>query len=95
MPPFNGDVYKYIKANLKYPQIAFENGIEGKSMVEFTVNEDGTIDKNSIKTLKNLGWGLDEEAVRIVTNMSVWEPGKLNGKNVKVRMVLPIVFKLP
>lgn len=96
MPRFNGDINEYLKKNILYPPMAKENNIEGRVLVQFIVDKDGTIEKNSISFVgRNLGWGLPEEAIRVVSNMPPWIPGKQNGKNVKVKFILPVVFMLP
>jgi protein TonB len=67
-------------------------GIEGKVYVQFVVDKDGTL--TDIKALKGIGAGCDEEAVRVIGGSPKWKPGKQRGRPVKVRMVLPIIFKL-
>jgi protein TonB len=84
---------EYIKDNIKYPASAMENGIEGKVVIQFIVNENGGISGTTVLT-KPLGYGIEEEAIRVVNNMPVWIPGKVNGKKVKTYRQLPIVFAL-
>lgn len=85
--------YQYIAENLKYPKFATFNGISGKVYVQFIVDSKG--DVKDILILKGIGGGCDEEALRIVEESPIkWEPGKQRGVPVKVRMVLPITFKL-
>ena len=83
--------YESLRKLMKYPQIAQQRDIEGKVFVEFIVNEQGEI--SNLKLLKGIGGGCDEEAVRVL-KLIKWKPGKQRGKPVKVRMVLPINFKL-
>ncbi len=84
---------KYLSKNLKYPKSAKDAGNEGKVIVEFIVNEDGSI--GATKVVKALeDESLNEEALRVVSEMPVWEPGMQNGENVKVAFTLPIQFKL-
>ena len=66
--------------------------IEGKVYVQFVVDKDGTL--TDVKALKGIGAGCDEEAVRVIQEAPKWKPGKQRGRPVKVRMVLPIIFKL-
>ena len=67
-------------------------GVEGKVFVEFVVNRDGSI--VDVKSIKGIGAGCDEEAVRIVQSAPAWKPGKQRGKPVRQKMVIPITFKL-
>ena len=84
--------YDYIKTHLKYPAQARRMGIEGRVFVEFVVDAEGAI--TEVKAVKGIGAGCDMEAVRVLQNAAAWNPGRLNGKPVKVRMVLPITYKL-
>jgi periplasmic protein TonB len=83
----------YINNNVEYQQPAIDNNTEGTVDVQFVVDENGkVIDAKRIG--KELGGGLDEEAVRVISNMPKWTPGKVKGKNVKTRLVLPITYKI-
>jgi len=84
--------YKYIGEKIKYPAQARRIGIEGKVFVEFVVNKDGGL--TDIKTIKGIGGGCDEEAVRILESAPPWNPGKQRGKPVRQRYTLQITFKL-
>ncbi|MCZ6899438.1 MAG: energy transducer TonB [Bacteroidetes bacterium] len=84
--------YKYIGKKLKYPPQARRMGIEGKVFVQFVVDKDGSI--TDVKAVKGIGAGCDEEAVRVIGSAPKWKPGKQRGRAVKVRMILPITFKL-
>ncbi len=84
--------YDYIKQNLKYPEQARKLGIEGKVFVEIIVGPDGKL--TYVKAIKGIGAGCDEEAVRVISNSSAWQPGLQDGKAVSVRLFLPISFKL-
>lgn len=84
--------FKYVQNELKYPKQARKMGVEGKVFVQFIVNEFGKI--TDVKAIKGIGAGCDEEAVRVVKDAAQWEPGKQKGQAVKVRMVLPITYKL-
>ena len=85
--------YKYITQNLKYPSDARKAGIEGKVFLQFVVTEDGKL--TDAKILKGLSPELDQEALRVINNYKgLWKPGKMRDKAIKVRMSMPIVFKL-
>lgn len=88
MPAFMQYLYK----NIKYPDQARRLGVEGKVFVEFVVDKDGSL--TDIKVMKGIGAGCDEEAVRVLKNAPKWNPGKQRGRPVKVKMVLPIQFRL-
>jgi len=93
MPEFNGDVSAWLNSNLRYPDAARESGTEGRVIVEFVVNEDGSI--SQAKTVRGSGSSaLDNEAIRVVGKMPRWKPGKQQGTAVKVYFSLPITFKL-
>lgn len=98
MPEFpggQGDLFKFLASNTKYPSMAKENGIEGTVYVGFVVMEDGSISKVHIKRgLSGGGAGIDEEALRVVKLMPKWKPGMQRGKNVRVAYTLPFKFKL-
>lgn len=84
--------YKYVSEKIKYPAQARRMGVEGRVFVEFVIDKDGSI--TDVKSVKGIGAGCDEEAVRILREAPKWTPGKQRGKPVKQRMVLPIIFKL-
>lgn len=84
--------YKYVGKNINYPAQARRMGVEGKVYVQFVVDKDGTL--NEVQAIKGIGAGCDEEAVRVVKSAPKWNPGKQRGRAVKVRMVIPITFKL-
>ncbi len=92
MPEFNGDLYEYLGNELKYPSAALVNNVEGKVMVSFVINKNGEI--SDIELVKKLGFGCDEEAVRVIKNMPKWSAGEQNNRKVNVKMVLPIVFEV-
>lgn len=83
---------KYLSNNLKYPTQARRMGIEGTVYVVFVVNTDGSI--QDVDILRGIGGGCDEEAMRVVRAAPNWEPGKQRGRPVRVKMRLPIRFKL-
>ncbi|OYU95253.1 MAG: hypothetical protein CFE21_13200 [Bacteroidetes bacterium B1(2017)] len=95
MPEYIGGyekMYAYIQANLKYPELALENKIEGNSYVSFIVLSNG--DLTDVKAIKKIGWEMDAEAVRIVKSMPKWKPGKMNGEPANVRFTIPVKFQL-
>jgi protein TonB len=84
--------YKYVSDNLKYPAQARRMGIEGKVFVQFVVDRDGSL--SEVQAIRGIGAGCDEEAVRVIQGAPKWNPGKQRGRPVRVRMILPITFKL-
>lgn len=87
---------EYIYKNVKYPAIARENGIQGRVVLQFVVERDGTI--TDAQVVRDIGAGCGEEALRVVNSMNnmseKWTPGKQRGKPVRVQFTLPIQFKL-
>jgi periplasmic protein TonB len=82
----------YLRKNLKYPSQAKRMGVEGTVYVSFVVNTDGSI--QDVAILRGIGAGCDEEAMRVVRMAPNWNPGKQRGRAVRVKMSLPIRFKL-
>lgn len=82
----------FLQKNLRYPIAAAQTGVQGKVFVEFTVGTDGKIER--ARTIKGVGFGCDEEALRVVNLMPDWMPGKQSGRPVRVRFTLPIAFQL-
>jgi len=83
----------YMNNHIEYPQTAIDNSSEGTADVQFVIDEKGKV--TDAKVIGNkLGNGLDDEAVKVVSNMPEWTPGKVKGKNVKTRIVLPITYKM-
>ncbi|MFN8295112.1 MAG: energy transducer TonB [Chitinophagales bacterium] len=82
----------FLDANLKYPEEAQKQKWEGKTLIAFTVNEDGSI--SNVRVLKSSWLSLDTEALRIVKMMPRWIPANENGTNKKEMVVLPITFDL-
>jgi TonB family protein len=85
------EMFKFMENEMTYPQQAREKGIQGKVFVQFVVNEDGKL--SDIRAVRGIGDGCDEEAMRVIA-LTKWEAGEQDGKKVKQRLVLPIVFKL-
>ena len=86
------DLPKYLSENIHYPDKARKHNIEGRVIVQFIVTETGAID--SVKVVRGIGAGCDDEAARVVKSMPAWKPGKQNGKPVNTRFTLPVVFYL-
>ena len=84
--------YGYIRKEINYPLQARQAGVEGSIDVQFVVEKDGSL--SDVKAIKGIGSGCDEEAVRVVQNAPRFKPGSQNGKPVRVRMLVPITFKL-
>lgn len=95
MPQFPGGeaaLLKYLAENIKYPAIARESGIQGRVFLSFVVEKSGKI--TDMKVVKDVGGGCGKEAMRVVETMPPWKPGNQNGNPVRVRMNLPVLFKL-
>jgi periplasmic protein TonB len=84
--------YAYVGKNLKYPRQAIDLGVSGKVYVQFVINKDGSI--TDVKAIRGIGYGCDEEAIRVLSESPNWKPGKQRGRPVKQRMVIPVMFKL-
>ena len=96
MPQFPGGnraMMAYIGQNIKYPTEAVAKGIEGRVLVQFVVNKEG--DLQDIKVMKSIDSLLDQEAIRVISSMPKWTPGKLKGEAVNIQYVLPIQFNIP
>lgn len=91
-PGGQGALMSWLHDNIKYPVVAAENGIQGKVIVQFIVGKNGSI--SNVKVLRSVDPSLDKEAVRVVSNMPNWTPGKQNGASVNVRFTLPVTFRL-
>ena len=95
MPQFPGGqiaMLKYFMENIKYPEQAMKKGIQGRVAVSFIVEKDGSI--SDVKPILSVHPLLNKEAVRVVKSMPKWSPGKQNGKPVRVRFNVPVMFKL-
>ena len=95
MPEFPGGVLalrQYLASSVKYPVIAQENGIQGKVYVNFVVNKDGSV--SNAKIARGVDPSLDAEALRVVSTLPKWKPGKQRGAPVRVSYTVPISFKL-
>ena len=95
MPQFPGGqiaMLQYLMKNIKYPEQAMKEGIQGRVTVRFIVEKDGSI--SDVKPVLSVHPLLNKEAVRVVESMPKWTPGKQNGKPVRVRFNVPVMFKL-
>ena len=95
MPEYPGGMeamMKYLSENLKYPEQAKEKNTQGRVLVTFIVEKNGSI--SDVKVVKGIGNGCDEEAVRVIKAMPKWKPGMQDGKKVRVSFAIPISFKL-
>lgn len=91
-PGGNEEMFKFLGRKIHYPSPASRAGIQGKVFVNFVVTSEGDI--QDIKVLKGIGYGCDEEAVRVISKFPKWTPGKQNGKAVSVKFTVPINFQL-
>lgn len=95
MPSFpegQDGVFGYISKNIHYPVVAEENGIQGRVLVSFIIEKDGSLTDFVIE--KSVDPSLDKEAIRLVRSMPKWNPGKKDGQSVNVKYTLPITFRL-
>ena len=95
MPMFPGGesaLLSYIGKSVKYPVIAQENGIQGRVIVSFVVEKDGSVADATV--VRGVDPSLDKEALRVVNAMPKWTPGKQRGKPVRVKYTLPVTFRL-
>ena len=92
MPTFNGNLNQWLLQNMKYPVEAMNKKEQGKVIVQFIVSENGEVSEPKI--IRSVSPALDKEACRVVLAMPKWTPGKLKGKPVAVRYMLPISFRL-
>lgn len=95
MPSFpggNAALMKYLSENIKYPVVAQENGVQGRVVVSFVVERDGSI--TDVKVVRSVDPSLDREATRVVKAMPRWIPGKQNGSAVRVKYNVPVAFRL-
>jgi len=96
LPAYSGGqsgIENFINNNIEYPQDAIDNNVEGTVHVQFGVDENGNV--SNVTTVGNkIGFGLEDEAIRVVSKMSKWTPGQVKGKNVKTWRTLPINYRL-
>jgi periplasmic protein TonB len=90
-----GDANKFsswVSKNMEYPEIAKENGVQGRVIIQFTVNADGKV--SNVKILRGVDSSLDKEAIRVVSSSPKWKPGKQRDRAVKVIYNFPVIFQL-
>lgn len=94
-PEFPGGMelmYDYLSKNIRYPDLARQENAQGTVYVRFIVDEEGEL--GQVEIMRGVRSDLDEETMRVVREMPRWIPGRVEGRNVKVRLALPVVFKL-
>ena len=87
-----GALNQWLGSNIKYPAMAAENGIEGRVIVQFVVERDGSV--SGVHVVRGVDSSLDREATRVVAQMPKWIPGKQNGSAVRVKYTVPVTFRL-
>ena len=95
MPEFPGGeeaILEFVAKNIQYPQKAIDAGAYGRVFVGFVIEPDGSV--SNVTLLRGIGFGCDEEAMRVVKMMPKWQPGMQNGEAVRVSYLIPINFKL-
>lgn len=95
MPEYPGGgaaIFKYLAQNIRYPKKARENGTQGRVVVQFVVDKDGSID--DIKVVKGVSWELNDEAKRVIKKMPKWKPGTIGGEPARIQFTLPVMFRL-
>ena len=95
MPEFPGgavEMMKFLNENVKYPEAAEKTGTQGRVIVQFIVEADGSI--TNVKVVKNVSEEIDAEAVRVINAMPKWKPGSQSGKPVRVKYTIPVTFRL-
>ena len=95
MPDFPGGqaaLMQYLAKNIKYPTFAQENGTQGRVIVQFVVNRDGSI--VDAKVVRSVDPYLDKEALRVINTMPKWKPGMQRGKPVRVKFTVPVMYRL-
>ncbi len=95
MPSFPGGntaLMEYLSKNVKYPVVAQENGVQGRVVVSFVVEKDGSV--TDVQVVRSVDPSLDREAVRVIQSMPKWIPGKQNGQAVRVKYNVPVSFRL-
>ena len=95
MPEFPGgsaELLKYLSSHIKYPTMSQEMGSQGRVIVQFVVDKDGSITSPTV--VRGVDAYLDKEAIRVISSMPKWRPGVQNGKKVRVKYTVPVVFRL-
>ena len=95
MPKYPGglaECMKFLSKNIRYPKKARENGTQGRVVVQFYVETDGSID--DIKVVKGVSWELNDEAKRVIKKMPKFKPGTIGGEPARMQSTLPVMFRL-
>lgn len=87
-----GSVNGWLADHIKYPVVAVENGIQGRVVVQFVVERDGSV--SQVRVVRGVDPSLDKEAQRVISSMPKWIPGKQNGQSVRSRFTVPVTFRL-
>ena len=87
-----GSVNGWLADHIKYPVVAAENGIQGRVVVQFVVERDGSV--SQVRVVRGVDPSLDKEAQRVISSMPKWIPGKQNGQSVRSRFTVPVTFRL-
>ncbi len=87
-----GEMYKFLRESIQYPAVARENNIQGKVIVKFVVERDGSI--SNVTVVRDIGGGCGAEAMRVIKSMPKWEPAKQQGRTVRSYFMLPVNFGL-
>ncbi|MGV3557892.1 energy transducer TonB [Larkinella arboricola] len=91
-PQYPGGIGAYLSKHQRYPEQARQNQVKGMVLVNFQIDSRGYIQDSTIRVIKGIGYGCDEEALRLIRNMSRWKPGKVSGKSVSVNYNIPVLF---
>ena len=95
MPEYPGgmsEMMNFLHHNVRYPEAAMKKKIQGRSVIRFVVEKDGSL--SDFKVVRSAGSLLDAEALRVAKSMPKWKPGKMKGKTVRVKYMLPVSFRL-
>lgn len=90
--PGPSGLFQYLSMSVRYPPVAEENGVQGRVIVSFVVERDGSI--TDVRVVKSVDPSLDKEAIRVISSMPKWIPGKQNGDPVRVKYTTPVTFRL-
>ena len=83
---------KWVYANMRYPERAVRDGIQGRVMVDFIIDKDGKV--TDVRVVRGVDPDLDEEAVRVISASPKWKPGRMNGQKVRTSVTVPVEFRL-
>ena len=91
-PGGNKNLFKYLAQNVKYPKADLESNVQGRAMIQFVVEKDGSL--TEVKVVRAPTSAMGEEAKRVFKNSPKWKPGKVNGKAVRTMYTMPVNFTL-